>query len=67
VATLEAERRRSERIFVALAVDLRSEVRAAWARLVAAQNAATFYKTTILPLRQQVLDEDRTPACRMGC
>jgi cobalt-zinc-cadmium efflux system outer membrane protein len=58
VAALDAERRRNERLLVALAVDLRSQVREAWTRVVAAQNAASFYKDTILPLRQQILDED---------
>jgi cobalt-zinc-cadmium efflux system outer membrane protein len=59
VATLEAQRRRSEKAFAALAVDVRSEVREAYARLVAAQDAAAFYKTRVLPLQQQIVDENQ--------
>lgn len=58
IAGLEAQRRRSEKAFAALAVDVRSEVRDAWARLVAAQDAAAYYRTTLLPLRQQILEEE---------
>src|SRR5207302_311906 len=43
---------------VALAVDVRSQVRDAWARLAAAQEAASFYQKTVLPLNRQILDEN---------
>lgn len=58
IATLEAQRRGSEKAFVALATDIRSQVREGWARLIAAQNAAAFYKGTILPLQQRIVEEN---------
>jgi cobalt-zinc-cadmium efflux system outer membrane protein len=58
IASLEAQRRRSERALVGLAVDARSQVREAWARLSAAQDAATFYRTTLLPLQQRIVEEN---------
>jgi cobalt-zinc-cadmium efflux system outer membrane protein len=58
IAKLESGRRRSEKAFVGLAVDVRSEVREAWARLAAMQDAAAFYKSTVLPLQQRVVDEN---------
>jgi cobalt-zinc-cadmium efflux system outer membrane protein len=58
VAGLEAQRRRSEKALAALAVDVRSQVRDAWARLVAAQDAAAYYQKTLLPLRQQIVEEE---------
>ena len=58
IATLEAQKRRSEKAFAALAVDVRSQVREAYARLVAAQDAADFYRSTILPLQQRIVDEN---------
>lgn len=57
IASLESQRRREENIFVALAVDARSEVREAWMRLIAAQEAAMFYQTRMLPLQQQIVEE----------
>lgn len=57
VASLEAQRRRSAKVVAALAVDARSEVRDAYARMAAAQDAANFFQTSILPLQQQVVDE----------
>jgi cobalt-zinc-cadmium efflux system outer membrane protein len=58
MASLEAQQRRSEKAVVALAVDVRSQVREAWARLAAAQEAASFYQKTILPLNRQILAEN---------
>jgi cobalt-zinc-cadmium efflux system outer membrane protein len=58
IARLESARRRSEKAFVGLAIDVRSEVRESWARLAAAQDAATFYKSTILPLQQRIVEEN---------
>ncbi len=57
IASLEAQRRREEKAFVALAVDARSEVREAWTRLSAAQEAATFYQNRMIPLQQQIVEE----------
>jgi cobalt-zinc-cadmium efflux system outer membrane protein len=58
-ATLEAQRRRSEKALAALAIDARAEVRAAYARLIAAQDAAMFYQKSVLPLQQQVVEESQ--------
>ena len=57
VAQMEAQERRSEKLYAALATDVRAEVREAWVRLVAAHDAVGFYRATVLPLRQRVLDE----------
>jgi cobalt-zinc-cadmium efflux system outer membrane protein len=59
IASLDAQKRRSESAFAALAVDVRSHVREAYARLVAAQDAAAFYRTRILPLQQRIVDENQ--------
>ena len=58
VATLEAQQRESRKVLIALATDARSEVREAGAQLIAAQEAAAFYKSTILPLQQHIVDEN---------
>jgi outer membrane protein, heavy metal efflux system len=58
IASLEGQRRRSEHALVALATDVRSQVRDSWARMVAAQDAAAFYQQQILPLRQQIVEEE---------
>lgn len=58
IAALEAQQRGSQKALVALATDVRSEVREAWAQVLAAQNAAIFYKTTILPLQQRIVEEN---------
>ncbi len=58
IASLEAERRRAEKTLVALAVDVRTGVREGWARLAAAQRAASFYRDTILPLQQRIVEEN---------
>jgi cobalt-zinc-cadmium efflux system outer membrane protein len=59
VAALEAEERRREKRLVALAVDVRSQVRDTWTRLGAAQDAVAFYRSTILPLEGQIVDENQ--------
>jgi cobalt-zinc-cadmium efflux system outer membrane protein len=59
IASLEAERRRSEKLFVALAVDVRAQVREAWVRLVAAQDAAALYRTQVLPLHERIMAENQ--------
>lgn len=58
IATLEAEQRRSDQLYVALAVEVRADARDAWTRLVAARRAAAFYRTTILPLQQRIVEEN---------
>jgi cobalt-zinc-cadmium efflux system outer membrane protein len=59
IGSLDAQRRRTERAFAALAVDLRSEVRESYVRMAAAQDTAAFYRTKVLPLQQQVLAENQ--------
>lgn len=58
IASLEAQRRRSEKMLVSLAVDARSQVRESWTRLTAAQDSAAFYRNTVLPLQQRILEEN---------
>ncbi len=55
VARLTAEYRRAQRHFEALAVNIRSEVRAARDALIAARDAADYYGKVLLPQRQQIL------------
>jgi len=57
LAKVEAQQRQAERRLRQLAVDARSEVRAAFALLQASRQEATFYKERLLPLREKVLDE----------
>ncbi len=57
VARAEAEYRRSEANLTALAVDIRSEARAARERLVAAQASVRHYETALLPLQKSIVDE----------
>jgi cobalt-zinc-cadmium efflux system outer membrane protein len=58
IASLEGQQRRSDHALVALATDVRSQVRESWARMVAAQEAAAFYQQQLLPLRQQIVEEE---------
>ena len=57
VAIARGQLRRSEESFAALAVQIRSEVRSAWARLEAARSRAVYTERVVLPLRTQILDE----------
>ncbi len=59
ITSLEAQQRKTGKLFVGLAVDVRSEVREAYLRLAAAQDAATFYRTKVLPLKQQIVAENQ--------
>jgi cobalt-zinc-cadmium efflux system outer membrane protein len=43
--------------YAALAVQIRSEVRAAYARTVAARDRASFYRRSVLPLQARILDQ----------
>ena len=55
VAQLAAEYRRAQRNFEALAVNIRSEVRAARDALIAARDAADYHGKVLLPQRQSIL------------
>jgi cobalt-zinc-cadmium efflux system outer membrane protein len=57
IARLEAQRRQQERRLAGLAIDVRSEVRLAHARLEAARQTAFHYRDTVLPLRKAVVEE----------
>lgn len=57
VARIESELRHSERKLEAMAVDIRSEARAARARLQAAYAAVNHYRNALLPLQQTVVQE----------
>jgi cobalt-zinc-cadmium efflux system outer membrane protein len=56
IAVARGLERRSEESFAALAVQIRSEVRTAWARLQAARSRALYYERVVLPLRSRILE-----------
>ena len=56
IARLEARMRQAQAREAALAVDIRSEVRAAHARSVAMRDVVDRYSRVVVPLRQQVVD-----------
>lgn len=57
IARLESERRRSEELVVALAVDIRSEAREIRGRLAANQRIVKHYEDALLPLQQTIVSE----------
>ena len=57
IAKLNAEYRRAQRQFEALAVNIRSEVREARDALLAARDAAEYHAKVLLPQRQRILRE----------
>lgn len=57
LARLSAEARRAEANAEALAIDIRSDVRAARAAVVAARQTAEYFDHTLLPQRQEILRE----------
>jgi len=57
LARLAAEYRRAQRTFEALAVNIRSEVRAARDALIMARDTAEYYAKVLLPQRQSILRE----------
>lgn len=57
VARAQAELRRAEQSFFATAVDVRSSTRASYARTVALRQQVNYYRTVLLPLRQQIVNE----------
>jgi cobalt-zinc-cadmium efflux system outer membrane protein len=59
IARLEAQEREAARRLTAISVDARSEVRLARAELVAARRIAERYQTSILPMRDKVVDESQ--------
>jgi cobalt-zinc-cadmium efflux system outer membrane protein len=57
IARLEAQRRQQERRLTGLAIEARSEVRLAEARLRAARQTALHYRDTLVPLRKTILEQ----------
>lgn len=53
IARLESQRREATDRLDELAVDARSEVRVAWARLASSRRVVQRYKTAVLPLRER--------------
>lgn len=56
-AKAKAELRKSRHALVALEQEIRFEVRAAWTHLSAARKNAAVYRTSLLPLRRELVDE----------
>ncbi len=59
ITRLEAQGRQTESNLTALAVDIRSQVREAHANMAAARATATYYRDTLVPLRQRVVEESQ--------
>lgn len=56
---LESELRRKERLLEALAIELRTKVRAAYARASTARMSAQFYQQNLMPLNEQIVRESQ--------
>ncbi len=59
LAAASARLRQSERRYQALAIDIRSQVRRARYRMLAARDLATHYQRVILPLRHQIVEQSQ--------
>ncbi len=57
VAGLEAQRRAAEQRMGALAVDIRSQVREARGKLLAAREEVKYHRAVLLPLNEQIVNE----------
>lgn len=57
VQRARAKMRQAEQRYMADAVQIRSEVRAARDRMLIARNRATYYRATLLPLRHRITEE----------
>ncbi len=55
IARLESQLRRSQNRLTAQAIEIRSEVRSLRNRLIMQRNLITHYRTTVLPLREQIV------------
>lgn len=49
--------RQKQRRYTALAIEIRSQVRAAYSRMRSARNRAEFYRDTVLPLQVNILEQ----------
>ncbi len=61
-----AEMRRQQDLSDAMAVQIRAEARALVTGVTKARESTTFYKRTLLPLRQQIIDETQLHYNAMG-
>lgn len=59
IAVLEAQQRQRAQLLTNLGIEVRSEVREAWTRLTATQDAARHYEKVLLPLNQQIVGENQ--------
>jgi cobalt-zinc-cadmium efflux system outer membrane protein len=59
IARLEAQERQQQRRLAGLAIDARSEVRLADARLRASRQAAQHYRDSLLPMRTAILEQSQ--------
>lgn len=59
IARLEAQHRQAEHYLKKVSVDARSEVRTAQARLAAARRTTERFKRTLLPLREQAVEQSQ--------
>ncbi len=66
VARARAEMRREEQSYGSLAVQIRSAARSSSTRLETAARRARFYKSTLLPLKERVLNETELHYNAMG-
>jgi cobalt-zinc-cadmium efflux system outer membrane protein len=57
VQRARAKMRQAEQRYMSDAVQIRSEVRAARDRMLVARNRASYYRTTLLPLRHRITEE----------
>jgi outer membrane protein, heavy metal efflux system len=57
VAAARAELRRARQQYVALAVEVRSRVRAAWDAVTAAREQVDYHRKVVLPLRQRIVEQ----------
>lgn len=57
VARFQAQLRQAEQRYYAAAVEIRSNVRSAFARVQSLRQRADYYRTVILPLRQSIVDQ----------
>ena len=56
IARLEAQLRRSQKRLTAQAIEIRSEVRSLRNRLIMQRNLISHYRSSVLPLREQIVD-----------
>jgi cobalt-zinc-cadmium efflux system outer membrane protein len=59
IARLEAQGQQVDSNLMGLAIDIRSQAREAYARLSVARATATYYRDTLVPLRQRVVEESQ--------